>query len=200
MSGTLPNTPGFEDFTLESNQPTIVSTSESARDQSRSSKAHQWSLRLNYPDLLESEFRPILGFAVAQRGRAESFQVVLPHMPPLGVATGTPLVNGAHAVGEAAISTNGWTVSITDIMKTGDILKFSNHTKVYIVVEDTNSDVGGVASLTIEPPLIEALAGGEGVTINDVPFTVKFSGDVQRFKTTSPRFSTYELDLIESIA
>lgn len=199
MSGTLPSTPGFSNYVLESNQPTVVSIGESARRQSRTIAAHLWVIKVVYPTLQETEFRPILAFAIAQRGRAESFQIVLPRMKPLGVATGSPVVNGAHTVGDNTVGVSGFTIDTIGIMKAGDIVKFANHSKVYMVVVDANSDGTGNTVLTIEPPLIEPLADLEVVTVNDVPFTVSFANDIQTFKTNSPSLSTYELDLIEAI-
>lgn len=95
----------------------------------------------------------------------------------VGVATGTPLVNGAAQnvtyvaakdTWSQTIVTNGWTNSVTGILKAGDIITFAGSfavnpsTKVstarlqtFTVLVDANSGATtGPATLTISPPII----------------------------------------------
>jgi hypothetical protein len=80
-----------------------------------------------------------------------------------GTATGTPLVNGASQTGTSLV-TDGWTNSITGILKTGDVFTLAGVFSVnpvsglstgnlqqFTVTADANSDGSGNSTLTISP-------------------------------------------------
>jgi hypothetical protein len=99
-------------------------------------------------------------------------------MHTVGVATGTPLVNGAsqnttYLLSKDSISqtllTDGWTASQTGILKAGDVITIADVYSVnrdtyestgqlqdFVVLADADSDAVGnnEASLTIRPPII----------------------------------------------
>ena len=72
-----------------------------------------------------------------------------------GIATGTPLVNGASQTGQSLI-TDGWTISQTGIMKAGDWIQIGNY--LHRVLIDADSDISGNATLDIWPNLRSAPA------------------------------------------
>jgi len=201
MSGTFPTSPGPATVKLSSNQPVIVSTSESGKRKSRIQGGHLWIIKMTWVQMLRTLFSPIFAFAVSQRGGHGTFQISLPNFnTPQGIATGTPLVNGIHTAGDETISTDGWTNSITDIMKGGDVLKFSSHSKVYMVTANANSGTStGPATLSIVPPLIENLADNEVITVNNVEFTVAFTKNITDWNTSAPTISTFTADMVEAI-
>ena len=69
---------------------------------------------------------------------------------------------------------------MTGTLKAGDFVKFA-HDKVYMVVADVTADGSNEATLTIEPPLITALADDSSVTYDSVPFKVHLINDIQEF-------------------
>lgn len=80
-----------------------------------------------------------------------------------GVATGTPLVNGASQSGQSLVS-DGWTVSQTGILKAGDWLQVGNY--LYKVLQDVDSDVGGNATIDIWPSLAKAVpSDNDAITV-----------------------------------
>lgn len=119
----------------------------------------------------------------------------------VGVATGTPLVNGASQevlypsvkdTYTSTLVTKGWTNSITGILKAGDVLTIANVYAVnpvtkaklpflrqFVVKADANSGAStGPATLTISPPII---VGGSQATVDsspaaDAPITVLGTG------------------------
>jgi len=199
MSGTFPITPKPKSSDLISEEKTVVSIAVSGKKQSRIIGGHMWTIKLTFPQMLRATFAPIFAFVAGQRGQSESFQIALEQFnTPQGVATGTPLVDGVHAVGDNTILCDAFTASTTDIMKAGDIVKFASHTKVYMLTADSDSVALGATTLNIVPPLIEALADNEAVTVSSVQFTVSLDNSVQEWKTTNPNFSSYSVDLIES--
>lgn len=107
----------------------------------------------------------------------------------VGVATGTPLVNGGSQnttyaltkdTGTQSLVTDGWTNSTTGILKAGDVITIANvfavnpvtkatlpFLKQFVVTADANSGAAtGPATLTISPPII---VGGAFATVNAAP-------------------------------
>lgn len=95
----------------------------------------------------------------------------------VGVATGTPLVNGANQTSDyntvkntntQTLNTDGWTNSTTGILKKGDVITIAGvyavnpvtkkqlpFLKQFVIVEDANSGAStGPAALTISPAII----------------------------------------------
>lgn len=91
--------------------------------------------------------------------------VGLGSLSPQGVATGTPLANGAASIGATSVNTDGWTISITSIVRAGDIVKFTGHGTYYTVTADANSDGSGRATLSIAPVLTANVADNEGLSV-----------------------------------
>ena len=72
-----------------------------------------------------------------------------------------------------------------------------------MVVEDVTSS-SNASTVTIEPPLREALADDSSVTYDSVPFNVHLTSDVQEFATSQNDSNgnllfSYEFDVIESL-
>jgi hypothetical protein len=199
MSGTFPTSPVPADIKVSSFTPTLVSQTQSLKRQVRRRGGQRWSFDVNFPPMTRSEFAPVYAFCIAQRGQYETFTFVPPVVSvPQGTATGTPLVNTAHTVGDTTIATDGWTTS-TQILKAGDFIKFANHSKVYMVVSDCSSDGTGAATLVIEPPLMAALSDNEAITANDVPFRVALTTDAQEYSAGPPNLYEFSIGLIEVI-
>lgn len=73
---------------------------------------------------------------------------------PLGVATGTPLVKGGSQSGNQLV-TDGWTPSVTGILKAGDYIQHGtgNDARLYMNLTDADSDSGGNATLDLWPDI-----------------------------------------------
>jgi hypothetical protein len=84
----------------------------------------------------------------------------------VGALGGTPLVNGASQTG-ASVITDGWTASVTGLLKKGDVFTIANVFAVnpqsrqstgklqqFVVTADTNSIAGGAATIPISPSIV----------------------------------------------
>jgi len=215
----------YSDYTLTSEQPTLVNDSVSGKSIDRHVNGHLWSFSINFPKLTALEFAELDGF-LTDKSTYKSFTITLPDREPQGIATGTPLVNtssGGYAKGSSSINVDGFTVATTDILKAGDLLKFANHTKVYMNIADVDSGAAnnltledgsgvllledgfellledsGQSTLTIEPPLMEAVADNEALTVTNVPFTVLNTNNHDS-AVTSPIIYDFNLSLIEDL-
>jgi hypothetical protein len=202
MSGALPNV-RFNAINLKSNQNTLFSQTDSGKSFRRQIDAQRFSFTVQYPPMTRAEFAPIMAFIMKQRARKEAFTVTFPSfMNAQGNETGTLLVNGVHAVADTTIAIDGFAGDGAGRLKAGDLIKFA-HDKVYMVVEDATSS-SNASTVTIEPPLREALADNSSVTYDSVPFKVHLTSDTQEFnagqsdKDGNLLFS-YEFDVIESL-
>jgi|TARA_R100001460_G_scaffold107142_1_gene155406 hypothetical protein len=202
MSGALPNT-NFISVNLSSNQKTLFSETDSGKTFRRQVQGQKFSFTVKYPPMKRSEFAPIMAFIMKQRARKENFTITMPsYLNALGNESGVLLVDGVHAVADTTIAINGFAGDGAGRLKAGDFIKFA-HSKVYMVVEDATSS-SNASTVTIEPPLREALANDSAVTYDAVPFTVHLASDVQEFATSENDgdgnlLFSYEFDVIESL-
>ena len=202
MSGTLPLT-NFTAINLKSNQKTLVSETDSGKTFRRQVQGQRFSFTVSYPPMTRSEFAPLMAFIMKQRSRQEAFTVTFPsYLNAQGNETGTLLVNGTHSVADTTIAIDGFASDGAGRLKAGDLIKFA-HLKVYMVVEDVTSS-SNASTVTIEPPLREALADDSSVTYDSVPFNVHLTSDIQEFTTgqndkNGNLLFTYEFDVIEAL-
>ena len=192
MSGQLPTSPVARNADVRSEQNTIVSVTTSGRVQARQIDGQKFRISLVYPPMTRAEFAPIKAFLMKQRSRLNTFTVIPPTISnALGTASGTP--TGTASAGDTSITLGG---SGTGTLKAGDYIKFDNHDKVYMVVED-QSDIS-TGTLTIEPPLRSAVSSTD-IIYDNVPFTVRQTNDVQEFSIGTTNLFQYELDVLESL-
>jgi hypothetical protein len=198
MSGTFPLTPAPSAIKIQSYQPTRVSISHNLRRSVRTNGAQRWVITADWVGLTRAQFAPIQAFVVAQRGQWDTFTAVLPaHKLPQGVATGSPLVNGASQQGRT-LATRGWTASMANVLKAGDFIGIAGQTKVYMVTADASSDGYGNATLVIEPALMAVPADGSSLVIRNVPFTLALSSDTQESAVAPGAFYNFSLQFAEA--
>lgn len=199
MSGTLPTTCP-DSVRVRHQAPTMFSESHSGAQQSRTRMAQRWLIELTYQSLSRGDSAALQAFAVSQRGRFDTFDMVVPgHETPIGVGGGTPQVVGAVAAGLRSIPVDGCPVSTTGWLKAGDVVKFAGHTKVYMLTADADSDGSGAATLTIEPGLRTALVDNDAVTTTAVPFRVRMTGDEVDWSWQSGYRSDLLLSMVEAL-
>ena len=190
MSGTYPTTPEFRTLGFTSEQKTITSTTDSGKMFSVQIDGQRWKFSAQYPPMSRSTFAPVYAFIIKQRSQKETFQIVPPVISSAqGNVSGTILVKNSHSAGDT---------TITVTLKAGDLVKFA-HEKVYMVVADVTADGSNEATLTIEPPLREALADNSSVTYDNIPFTVRLQNDVQTFNTDDIDKFSFEVDFCEAL-
>jgi hypothetical protein len=192
MSGTYPTTPIFSTIGFRSVNYNLSSQSISGRTQVRNIGGQRFEFSAQYTRMTRSEFAPILVFTMAQRGSAETFTIVLPQISSKsGDASGTILVNGAADIGATTVGVDG----VTGTLKAGDMVKFANHSKIYMLTADRAGD----GNISIQPALRVAVPNDNAVTFDSVPFTVRLNNDVQEFNLGSASLVDYEIDMIEAV-
>jgi hypothetical protein len=90
------------------------------------------------------------------------------HTTPRGVGTGTPLVMGGGQSG-AELITDGWTPGVTNILRAQDYIQLGsgNTARLYMVLQDVNSNGSGQATLDLWPTLRSSPADNAAIVINN---------------------------------
>jgi len=206
MSGAFPiSTSKFSTMGIQSIQPTLISKSISGKKLSRTIDSQRWAFTISIiTSTRATAYGELMAFIVKQRSGKENFTVVPPEIEDArGSETGSVLVNGVHAVGDTTIAMDAFAGDGAGRFKMGDFIKFASHTKVYMVVADVTSS-SNAATVTIEPPIITALADDSAVTYDDVAFTVHLTNDVQEFGIVGAdkdgnNLYKYEFDVEETL-
>jgi len=176
MSGAFPiSTAKFESLGIKSIQNTIISKTVSGKKLARQIDGQRWGFTARVITAKRSDvYGELMAFIIKQRSGKENFTIIPPEVEDArGTASGTP--NGTASAGDTSITLGG---SGTGTLKAGDMIKFANHDKVYMVVAD-QSDIS-TGTLTIEPPLTTAVSSTD-ITFDNVPFTVHLTNDIQEF-------------------
>jgi hypothetical protein len=184
------------DFT--SNVNNRVSKSVSGKVQRLKVGAQFWSFKLKSPPLSKADFKQIFPFIVKQDGQFGTFTVVPPNISSTtGTATGTITISDDYAAGVTECRSTGGSGNL----KKGDLIKFSNHNKVYMLTEDINLNQTDSSEdvISFYPNLVTAITSTTTVTYNNVPFNVYFDEDQQSFTTQTDGTYRYELNCIEEI-
>ena len=198
MSGALPTSPEFNALSFQDEVNTLISLSDSGRRFARQIDNQRWKFTCRYVNLTRAEFAPIFAFITKQRGSKETFTISPPNLKnALGSETTTISVNGAHTAGDNTIAIDGFNADAAGSLKAGDWITFAGHTKVYQVVSDVTPS-SNAATVTIEPPIIEALANNEVVTYDSVAFTVYLTSTVQSYSMGINNLYNYEFDVSEA--
>mgnify|MGYP005722828899 FL=1 len=203
MSGALPSV-DFKAVNFQSEQRTLRSTTDSGKTFRRQIDGQRWTFTLSYPLKTRTEFAPIQAFIIKQRSGKENFTITFPsYFNAQGSETGTVRVVNAHTAGDTTITVDGHAADTAGSFKAGDLIKFANHSKVYMIVEDVTPS-SNASTLTIEPPLTSALSDNEQVNYDSLTFTVHLNSDVQEFPTNTIDkdnniLINYEFDVIESL-
>ena len=183
MSGAFPiSNSKFQTMGIKSIQNTIISKSQSGKKLARQIDNQRFGFTARIITAKRSDvYGELMAFIIKQRSGKENFTIIPPEIEDArGTETGTVLVNGVHAVGDTTIAMDGFAGDGAGRFKAGDFLKFASHDKVYMVVSDATSS-SNASTVTIEPPLITALADDSVVTYDNVPFTVHLTNDIQEF-------------------
>jgi len=190
MSGTL-STNFFRNVNIQSVTRTRISETISNKTQRKSVGGQHWALTLQSHNLTQAEMSELYSFLVKQNGQFDSFLFVPPkHGSTRSTnASGTPTVIDDFAAGLVLIKAQGGSGSL----KKGDFIKFSNHDKIYMLVEDVDQDASSEDAFEIFPPLTQAITNSTTIQYNDVPFTVYLTNDRTAFKTGID--GTYQIDV-----
>ncbi len=187
----------FASAEISSSNTTRISESISRRTQRKAVGGQYWTMQLQSKPLNREELGVLYSFLVKQQGSFSDFTIVPPIYGSTAStnASGTPTITATFAAGVSRVSSQGGSGSL----KAGDYIKFSNHDKVYMLVQDINQDSSTEDFLHISPPLTTAITNSTTVVYNNVPFKVYLADDKTTFKTNTDGTSTISITVREDI-
>ena len=200
MAGTFP-TANFKSINWQSNNNILISETLTNKTFTKDLGGQFFSFTLKSVALQREDFGPINAFITKQRGPFDTFNVV---PPVVGTSSGTFVNSGGTNLAVDASANAGDNI-ITVIptgsgtLKAGDIIKFSNHDKVYMLVADTTLTNAVQNTIEIFPNLLTPLTTSHTVTTDSVPIKVRLNNEVQEFKSDINGLYEYELDVSESL-
>lgn len=178
---SMPTSPGFKAarFLLRGNTQEFRSPlSQSV--QTLELTGSRWEGTFELPPMERAKAADWVAFLASLNGRAGRFYAGDPAgKTARGVATGTPLVNGASQTG-TTLNTDGWTPSVTGILLAGDYVAFdtpSGWRELHMIAADADSDATGAAALTVAPPLRESPADDEPLILSSPTCVMMLASD-----------------------
>ena len=200
MSGQFPTSPNFRSLNFKDNRPTLLNQTLSGKKQVRQIGSQYFSFTVQMPPLQQEKAQEVFAFLQKQKGSFEDFTIVAP-LDNLGAGkaeTDIQVVN-AHVAGDATIELDGFTASQSSALKAGDLIKFANHSKVYMVQNNIDAESDGSLTLQISPNLVASLADNEAVTVNKPSFTVYLENNEIMYSTDASGFYSISFDVREVI-
>ena len=128
-----------------------------------------WQADVTLPPMKRADAEQWVAWLVSLRGQLGTFLMGDPiGETARGVATGTPLVNGADQTGGSLVI-DGATNSITGWLKAGDYIQLGSGSTATLhkVLADANSDGSGNVTLDIWPHIRTAPADDATVTVSN---------------------------------
>lgn len=175
---SLPTTAGIMRVRLVANDVVGVSQSPfTAVQQVYRYSGQFWEADITLPPMKRADAEYWISFLLKLNGPFGTFLMGDPNgATARGVATGTPLVNGAGQTGNELV-TDGWTTSTTGILKAGDYIQLGTGatSRLYKVLDDVNSDGSGNATLTVWPDLRSAPADNAAITVSNTKTTFRLN-------------------------
>lgn len=195
----FPLTDKVTNLDFSSQQPTLISTSLSGKEQRGQLSSQKWFVSMRLNSLNASDRRELQAFIQDQNGRLTAFDLELPSELADSSAgyTGSITVDGAHSIGDTSVdidsSANG-----TLVLKPGDLIRFAGAVKTYMVTNNVLADGSGKASVSISPALQTALTDTTAVTHTNVKLNVRINNDFS-YSIGQEFFADVRLDFIEVI-
>lgn len=178
---SIPSTPSFTKINfIASNVIGLSKSPFTLQQQTYQWPGEQWLVDVNLPPMNQATAEAWVTFLVSLRGQLGTLLLGDPtHTAPTGVATGTPLVNGAQTAMSNTLATKGWTHGVTGILKAGDFIQVGTgvQQRIYKVLTDANSDGSGHATLDIFPALREGVSDNQPITLANCAGTFRLQSN-----------------------
>lgn len=180
---TPPSTPGFSAVRFTPRSVVAVAQSPFTGSQQVQRHEGQWfEAECTLVPMLRRNAEPWIAFMLSLNGRQGTFLLGDPAgVNPRGTISGTPIVNGAHAVRSATLAISGLTVGTT--LLAGDYVQLGAGAtaRIHKNLVDVTADATGSATLDLWPALRTGLSSGAAVITtnargvfrlvsNEVPF------------------------------
>lgn len=162
---------------------------------------HKWGIDITTPKLKYSDVMGLFSFACALGGQYGQCQMPNP-FPAIGVGTQLALTRGLTAQGSQQVALFNLPAATPGVLEPGDFLRFSTHSKVYMVTQTLTSNGAGQGTVSITPPLRSDLTQNAGVSTGaNVTFIMQLKSDKQdiHFRADKDRERAVKIEFVEFI-
>ena len=178
-----PTNPSFESVNFKISTPNQTSETMNGKVRRVGMGVSYYTWEVKYPRLTPQEYGVVAGFLARALGQQYSFEIILPKISytkaPNQTIT-TPTASATAPIGATSITLANCGAT-KNVLAAGDLVKFNNHSKAYMVVDNCVSSAGGTATLYFSCPLQVAVPSGTALTINAVPITAILAEETQEF-------------------
>jgi hypothetical protein len=190
FNNILPSGVDIQAIEFKSNQPTVRTQSFSGRIQTRTFGGQYWSARIEMPPMTQTDLRTVYAFLVKQKGSASTFTIAPYNLQQVsGTQSASEAITTGASIGATAVTTTG-----SNEFAVGDMIKFSNHSKAYMVTEVSGQ------TLTFEPGLVSAVTSSHTIeSKGNFDMTVRLEGDDFTYKTGNDLFASLKFDIVEAV-
>lgn len=173
---------GWQSAAPLSLDPTQVNNSgEYNRYSSKRVNKHRWGWDLHLALNSYSAGMELYAFLVSLGGTGGAFLLPNP-LPQIGSGSvvGNATTRALIAKGDTSAPVDSLNNSQTGVFKIGDFVRFNNHSKVYMVTSQLNSNGTGQGTFSFYPPSFESIPDNTIIHFgDDVEFHVALESDTQ---------------------
>lgn len=140
----------------------------------------RWEVDITLPPMKQADARIWIAWLAKLDGQLHTFTFGDPlGQTPQGSAGGTPLVAGAGQTG-ASLDIDGCTAGQTGWLKEGDYIQLGTgeDARLYLVMEDADSDGAGAATLSLWPAITAAPADNASVVVSNTVGAFRLASNV----------------------
>lgn len=202
---TIPAGPGFVSMTLTDNAPGMIHPLNSGGTIAVKISGNYWTVVIAYPQLTIAEGNTIIPFLYSLQGPFTNFYAQLPiYINPTAGAWAAVPAAAEVSMGAAAnqVVITNWAANILasgSTLGAGDMLKFTNTNKIYMVV--ATSLVGDSMTITLNTEVSDTAAmAAATIEPNDIKFRVRLNGEGPAFALTADGlYAPFSLTLRENV-
>ena len=168
---TIPSSPYYSKSTWSLQRKTAISLSPfSGAQQVFQYDYALWSATLTLPPMKRSDAANWQAFILKLHGRVGTFLIGDPDArTPRGTISGAVTLGSNAAVGDYTISLATSQTSQVNVFRAGDYIQLGSGatSKLYMIVDDANTNGSGDVDVNIEPPIKTAGTSGNTVVYNN---------------------------------
>lgn len=186
-------------ITPGSQSSNYISRAQSGKRQARQVGTTLLTFDVSWQRLTRAQAMPLWGFIEAQNGEFGIFDFAPPLMTNSSNANApsTATVNATAAARQRTVVLSGFPINKT-VLNAGDLIRFANHSKTYVLAADAVSNASGVATLTLAFNLIAVVPASTVATLKGVLVSCAIADKTQSMPITAPFLCSISLKLIET--
>lgn len=201
---TSPAGPGFVSQAINSISPGMIHQLNSGGSVAVKTAGDYWTISIAYQRLTPSEISTLQPFLYSLQNGFTNFYVQLPthDNPETGAWTNMPSTGDVSGTqGTKSFSIGNWSAHTTvgEDLSLGDMIKFSNHNKIYMITAKSVNLGTNTATFGLNSEIVSNI---DAATIepNDIKFRVRVVGQLPNLTLTADGlYETFSINLRENI-